>query len=132
MRRVLVSLLLACTLAFSGAFHASAQQAQVTNEQKAAEFSELLERWRQVQDFEQKITLGEQLLAAEAKLASWPEESPRAAVKADISFELGSAYLARAKGEHADNLERAITLFEAALTGWTARVGARRLGARPQ
>jgi CHAT domain-containing protein len=119
MRRVLVSLLLACAVVSSGASAASAQQAQIAPEHEAADFSAQLDRWRQVQDAEQKITLGEQLLTAEAKFTSWPLNSPRATVKADIAFTLGSTYLARAKGVRADNLERAIACFEISLNGWT-------------
>ena len=119
MRRVLVSLLLACALASMGAFHATAQHADGASDQKAAEFSELLETWRQVQDIERKVAMGEQVLAAEAGLGTWPLETPRESVKADIAFELGSTYLARTQGEHAGNLERAIACFAIALEGWT-------------
>ncbi len=120
MLRVLVSLLLACAIA-SAAPSASAQQAQVADEQKAAAFSDLLEHWRQIQDVEQKVKVGEQLLAAEAALTSWPLDRPREAVRADIAFELGSAYLARVHGDRADSLEKAIAHFEAALNGWTRK-----------
>ncbi len=119
MPRVLVSLLLACVLASSGALRAGAQQAQVAAEQNAAAFAELYERWRQVQDIEQKITLGEQLLGAEPALTSWPLEAPRERVKADIAFELGNTYLARVRGERADSLEKAIAHLQTALALWT-------------
>ncbi|HEX9882226.1 MAG TPA: hypothetical protein VGA65_06935, partial [Hyphomicrobium sp.] len=118
MPHVVVSLLLACVLA-AGASAASAQQAPSTAEQQASDFSRLLDRWRQSRDIEQKVALGEQLLAAEATLTSWSKEEPREHLRAGIAFELGSSYLARAQGQHADNLERAIACFEIALKGWT-------------
>jgi CHAT domain-containing protein len=118
MRRVLVSLLLACAVAQLGAFDAAGQQAGVAAEQKGAEFSDALERWRKLQDVEQRIRLGEELLSTEATLATWPLEAPRAGVKAEIAFDLGTAYLARVTGERADSIEKAIAHLEAAFSGW--------------
>jgi len=119
MRHVLVSLLFACAAASLAGSPLKAQQAQPGPDLAATEFSAELERWRQIQDIEQKIALGEQLLANEAKLASWPLDSSRERVRADIAFELGTTYLARAQGVHAENLERAIACFDIALKGWT-------------
>lgn len=119
MRRVLVSLLIAGALASLAVFDATAQHAGGASDQKAAAFSELLETWRQVEDIERKVAMGEQVLAAEAGLGTWALDAPREHVRADIAFDLGSAYLARTQGEHAGNLERAIACFAIALEGWT-------------
>jgi CHAT domain-containing protein len=119
MPRVYVALLLACMLVFSGALPGAAQSPHVAAEQEAAKFSELLQRWQATSDIEQKVALGEQLLAAEAALTSWSQEEPRERARSNIAFELATNYLARAQGQHADNLERAIACFEIALKGWT-------------
>jgi tetratricopeptide (TPR) repeat protein len=116
MRRLFASFLLSCILAFSAAF---AQQPQVAVDERAAAFTQLLERWRQVQDSSRRFTLGEQLIGAEAALTPWPLETPRERIKADIAFEFGSTYLARVRGERADSLEKAIAHLQIALTIWT-------------
>ena len=48
-----------------------------------------------------------------------PRNRTAPGARADIAFELGTTYLARAQGEHAENLERAIACFDIALKGWT-------------
>ncbi len=113
-RCLAVALLLA--VAAWQAPHATAQQAQTVPQAKEGEFPALLQRWRQIEDPEQKTALGEELLAREAALSSWPLAAARASVRAEIRFAVGSAYIARALGVRADNLEKAIAHLEAALT----------------
>lgn len=98
--------------------HATAQSGTADHD-KAAEFTALLERWQQAQTTEERIDLGEQLVALERQISVWPHATDRAAAKADISFALGSAYMERAAGVRADNLEKAISHLESALALWT-------------
>ena len=86
---------------------------------RTGDFARLHERWQQTQDPEQKIALGEQVLSLELALTTWPLEVARERIRAEISFELGSAYLVRGSGGRAANLETAIAHFEATLTVWT-------------
>lgn len=101
-----------------GAPYAAAQPAS-TGQHQPAEFSALLQRWQQAQDIEERIALGERLLALEGTVQTWPPGMDRQHTKADIRFELGHAYLGRAGGARGDNLEKAIAHLEAALALWT-------------
>jgi CHAT domain-containing protein/tetratricopeptide (TPR) repeat protein len=94
-------------------------QTAPADQDTAAEFSTLLQRWQEAQDTEQKIVLGERLLALEGEIAAWPAGMDRQQVKAELRFGLGSAFLARAGGVRADNLEKAIAHLEGALAIWT-------------
>lgn len=84
-----------------------------------ASFADLHHRWQQAQDSEQRIALGEELLTREASVASWPLAEPRERLRAAVAFDLGSAYVGRPHGVRADNLEKAISHFDAALHVWT-------------
>ena len=86
---------------------------------KAAEFADRLEVWRQSQDIEEKIALGEELVAREGELATWPLSEPRERVRAELRFVVGSAYAVRPRGVRADNLESAIGHLKAVLGIWT-------------
>src|SRR5215468_11193689 len=90
----------------------------------ASEFPGLLQRWEEATDLEDRVTLGEQLLALEAALTHWPLEANRDSVKAEIAFGLGSAYVARLREARANNLEKGIVHLEAALTIWTREIDA--------
>jgi CHAT domain-containing protein/tetratricopeptide (TPR) repeat protein len=118
MSRLIRLLVVFLVVAFSpGGPRATAQTA--TADQDAAEFSTLLQRWQEDQDTEQKIALGERVLALEGEIAAWPAGMDRQQVKAEIRFGLGSAFLARAGGVRVDNLEKAIAHLESALAIWT-------------
>lgn len=107
-----------------GAPYAAAQSAS-TGQDQLAEFPALLQRWQQTQDTEEKIALGERLLALESTMQTWPSGTDRQRIKADIRFELGSAFVARTSGVRGDNLEKAITHLEAALAIWTREAAPR-------
>ena len=72
--------------------------------------------WQQTQDPEQKIELGERILALEPGVASWPLSEPRERIKGELWFTVGSLYAGRARGVRADNVKSAIKLLEAALS----------------
>ncbi|HEU0060929.1 MAG TPA: CHAT domain-containing protein [Hyphomicrobiaceae bacterium] len=91
----------------------SAQQAD--NPSKSVEFADRLQIWRQSQDLEEKISVGEELVAREGALAPWPLAEPREQVRAELGFVVGSAYVMRPRGVRADNLESAISHLKAAL-----------------
>jgi CHAT domain-containing protein/tetratricopeptide (TPR) repeat protein len=93
----------------------AAQQDQ-SADQESAEFASIYQRWQQAQDPEERIALGEQVIALEPTLKSWPLEAPRERIKSEIWFGLGSAYLERRGGVRADNVENAIAHLESALT----------------
>ena len=86
---------------------------------KAVELADRLEAWRQSQDIEEKIALGEELVAREGELATWPLSEPRERVRAELRFVVGSAYAVRPRGVRADNLESAIGHLKAVLGIWT-------------
>jgi hypothetical protein len=75
---------------------------------KAAEFPDRLEAWRQSQDVEERIALGEELLGREGELSAWPIAEPRERVRAELRFVVGSTYAMRPRGVRADNIEKAI------------------------
>ena len=100
-------------------------QSSTADQDKAAEFTALLERWQQAQTTEEKIGLGEQLVALESQLSVWPHATDRAEAKADILFALGSAYIERATGVRTDNQEKAIAHLESALAQWTREAAPR-------
>src|SRR5262249_11267521 len=89
-----------------------------------SDFSGLLQHWEKAIDLEERISLGEQLLALEPTLTQWPIENTRDVVRAEIAFGLGSAYVARLREVRADNLEKGIAHLEAALAFWTREADA--------
>ena len=93
----------------------SSQQAAVEQQQNAAELVRLYDRWKETQDAEDKIKLGEQVLTLEPVLKDWPLLAAREHIKGELWFELGYAYVNRIAGDRADNLEKAITAYEMAL-----------------
>jgi CHAT domain-containing protein/tetratricopeptide (TPR) repeat protein len=88
-------------------------------QQKAAELADLFQRWRETQDAEEKIALGERALLLEPKLSLWTFNIARDSLKGELWFGLGSAYASRALGVRAENLEKSIAHFESALTVFT-------------
>jgi CHAT domain-containing protein/tetratricopeptide (TPR) repeat protein len=93
--------------------------AQAGPNSTGTEFSNLLQRFQQSTEIEDKIALGEQLLALESTLTGWPLETKREQVKTEIWFELGNACISRLRGVRADNLERGIALLEKVLGSWS-------------
>jgi CHAT domain-containing protein/tetratricopeptide (TPR) repeat protein len=121
MRRILISLLLSGLIGSTGALAAPPQAP--TETAADAELSGRLDSLRQTTDLEQRIALGEQLLAAPPGAAQDAQGVPHGSVRAQIEFEVGNAYLARPRGEHADNIEQAITHLQAALSNWDKETG---------
>ena len=89
------------------------------NASKTIEFADRLQIWRQSQDLEERILVGEELLARESELTAWPLQEPRDKVRAELGFVVGSAYAMRPRGVRADNLERAIGQLKVVLGVWT-------------
>jgi len=96
---------------------------QTDNANKAVEFADRLQIWRQSQDLEERITVGEELVAREGELTAWPLSEPRDEVRAELSFVVGSAYAMRPRGVRADNLESAIAHLKAVLGIRTGEAG---------
>jgi CHAT domain-containing protein/tetratricopeptide (TPR) repeat protein len=92
---------------------------QIDNASKTVEFADRLQIWRQTKDLEEKITVGEELVAREVELTSWSLSEPREKVRAELRFLVGSAYAVRPRGVRADNLENAIGHFKVVLGIWT-------------
>lgn len=116
MRRVWMVLaagLVLATFALAPAWSQSSPQPSGTD------FSALFSRWQQAQDGEQRISVGEALLAEAPALSPWPLAADRAQVIAELRFGIASAYVNRPTGVRADNIETAIGHFEAALPAWT-------------
>jgi CHAT domain-containing protein len=120
MRRLLASFLSAAVLA-AVALSAAAARAGPAEKStlQASEFSGLYRTWTETSDPEQKIAIGEKLLALEPSLASWAEGTPREQVRGELVFAVGSAYVTRALGVRADNLEQGIGHLEKALPVFT-------------
>jgi CHAT domain-containing protein len=116
MRRLLTSLG-AMVLLATAAWSVTPVWAQPTS--ATSDFPDLLQRWEMATDPEERVALGEQLVALEPTLTHWPLEAKRDTVKAEIAFGLGSAYVARLREVRGDNLEKGIVHLEAALTIWT-------------
>ena len=95
----------------------SAQQADGAS--KAVEFAGRLQDWRQSQDLDEKIAVGEELVARESELTTWPLSESRERVRAELRFVVGSAYAMRPRGVRADNLESAIGHLKVVLGIWT-------------
>ena len=119
MRRVLSRLLIAVLLPATALPVPQGRAQQAGAAPNAVEFASLYRRWQEAYATEEGIALGEQILALEPTLTPWPLETPRERVKAQLGFGLGSAYLVRRRGVHADNLETGIAYLEAALAVWT-------------
>ena len=92
---------------------------QTVNASKTVEFADRLQIWRQSQDLEERITVGEELVARESELTIWPLSEPREKVRAELRFVVGSAYAMRPRGVRADNLESAIGHLKVVLGIWT-------------
>ena len=92
---------------------------QTGNASKTVEFADRLQIWRQSQDLEERITVGEELVARESELTTWPLSEPREKVRAELRFVVGSAYAMRPRGVRADNLESAIGHLKVVLGIWT-------------
>lgn len=112
MRQVCLGLLTALVIALGATVPTRAQQSE-------GEFADQFSRWQQIQDHEQRIALGEALLARTASLEPWPLAAEREYVRAELQFGVASAYVNRPTGVRADNIENAIAQFEAALPAWT-------------
>lgn len=88
---------------------AGAQQAQ------PVPLDAVYEQFLQAQDPELAIGLGEQALAAEPGAATWTLKPSRDQFKWQVHAGVGHAYINRAQGIRADNIEKAIANFEAVL-----------------
>lgn len=97
----------------------SAQDGSAASELNSTDFASVYKHFQRAQDLEQKIALGEQAVALEQGLTSWLLAEPRSRVRGEIWFNLGSAYVSRASGVRADNLEKGIAHLEAALQIFT-------------
>jgi CHAT domain-containing protein/tetratricopeptide (TPR) repeat protein len=97
----------------------SAQTGSAAGELTSTDFASVYQHFQQAQDPELKIALGEQAVALEQRLTSWLLAEPRSQVRGEIWFDLGSAYVSRATGVRADNLEKGVAYLEAALQVFT-------------
>lgn len=109
-RRIWLGLIALLLIASTGAEAPHAQD---------GDFAGLYQRFQQAPEPETLIALGEELLARERGLVTWPLPTARERVQAEVWFALASAYASRPRGERADNLERAIEYFDAALRVWS-------------
>ena len=107
-----------------GTAQVSAQQSKFPQEQTAADLAGAYQAWQQARDTEEKIKLGERLLAVEPTLEAWSLAIPRQRLRAELSAGLGALYVTRPRGVQADNLEKAIGYLQAALTTWTREADA--------
>jgi CHAT domain-containing protein/tetratricopeptide (TPR) repeat protein len=123
MQRVLAGLL-AVLFVSIGIGLAPPLPAQVVGTPEAGDFGSLYRHWQQSQNAEDRIGLGERLLALEPTLTTWPIDAPRPGVRAEIQFELGNAYVGRQTGTRAENLEQAIAHLDAVLAIWTRETNA--------
>lgn len=78
----------------------------------AAEFMRHVEAAFQTKDPEAQIAAAQEALKLEAQMSQWLLDRPRDAARGVLLGMLGEAYRKRLKGNHADNLERAMTAFE--------------------
>ncbi|MEI9899406.1 MAG: hypothetical protein WDN31_03900 [Hyphomicrobium sp.] len=92
-----------------------AQQPDPHARQTAADFANAYQAWQQAHDADEKIKLGERVLALEPTVASWPLAVSRSLLKAQVSGALGNLYVSRPGGVRADNLEKAIGYLQVAL-----------------
>jgi len=82
-------------------------------------FMHLIELWEQASDAEEEIAAIEAALAIESTLLEWPFQEPREQVMGRLLIGLGDAYAQRVQGSPPDNVETAITCYEATLSVWT-------------
>ena len=115
MLRLVRLLVVFLVVAFAWGPSGAIAQSGTADQDNAAKFTALLERWQQAQAAEERMSIGEQLIVLERPVSEWADVAGRA----DISFALGSVYLERATGVRADNLEKAIAHLESALALWT-------------
>lgn len=88
--------------------------------QAVVEFTRQIERWQKSDDPEEEIAALEAALKLEPQLKAWPQvlalKGSRQQVRGALQSALGDSYEQRRMGSRADNLERAIAAYEAALT----------------
>ncbi len=99
-------------------------QGDVRQQQRASDQVSAYQAWRQVTDAEQKIVLGERILAARPAATPLPPGITRERLKADVSAGLGALYVNRAQGVRAENLEQAIRHLQAALAVYSRQADA--------
>lgn len=80
MSRLIRLLIVLLAVTFGSGVPRTTAQPATAGQDAAAEFSTLLQRWREAQDTEQKIVLGERLLALEGEIAAWPAGTDRKSV----------------------------------------------------
>jgi hypothetical protein len=98
---------------------ASSAQTLAQDTSAAAALADDYSRFLQATDIEEKIRLGEQALTALSSTQDWRLPQPRDEVFNNLHFGTGLAYMGRPGGARVDNIERAVTHFEAALTHLT-------------
>ena len=99
-------------------------QGDVRQQQRASDQVSAYQAWRQATDAEQKIVLGERILAARPAATPLPPGVTRERLKADVSADLGGLYVNRALGVRAENLEQAIGHLQAALAVYSRQADA--------
>jgi len=115
-----VSTLVFCVvLATPGSALARKREPAQTKRQAAVEFTRQIERWQKSDDPEEEIDALEAALKLEPQVKAWPQilalKGSRQQVRGTLQSALGDSYEQRHKGSRADNLERAIAAYEAAL-----------------
>ena len=90
-------------LVAAGSVHAAFAQDQGT-----ARLADIYAQFQKAQDPERIIALGEAALANEAATSQWTLATSRDALRTDVHAGLGRAYVNRAGGVRADNIEAAI------------------------
>jgi len=119
-----ISAMVMCVvLAAPGSALAKKREPVQTKRQAAVEFTRQIERWQKSDDPEEEIGALEAALRLEPQVKAWPQilalKGSRQQVRGALQSALGDSYEQRRKGSRADNLERAIAAYEAALTVFT-------------
>ena len=84
----------------------SAQPGKLPQEQTAADLASAYQAWQQARDTEEKIRLGERVLAVEPTVEAWPLSIPRQRLRAELLADLGTLYVARPGGVLAETWKR--------------------------
>lgn len=95
------------SLALALVFPAAAQHPPPSN----SDFVSAYQQFEQAREPEQKIDTGTRALALGRQLTTWPLPASRESVQGQLHLAIGSAYLVRAQGDRAENLEQAIRSF---------------------
>jgi len=124
MQRILVRAVLA---AFIVGVIAQSESSAADQQQSSREFARLYKTWQRISNPDQRIARLDELIKLERGLTKWPLDVPRSTARSELLVALGDAFQQRPQDDLAENLEKAIAAYQAALALRTSERGSKDL-----